>query len=280
MVAIDPHAHTVHSDGTCTATQLVTQAKAAGLDYVGLTDHDTTAGWDEAIAAAKSHGMGLIPGAEVSSQWQGQSVHILAFLFEPQDPGLLQMFTQTIQGRVDRMRTMVERMQPDFPDLSFDRVLERSGGAVGRPHLADELIELGHFPNRAAVFKTALANNSPYYEPQTAPDVIEAVKTIRNAGGVPVLAHPFGSSRDAPLPTEVVREMVDAGLLGLEVNHPEHGETQREQASQLARSFGLFETGGSDFHGLGKPNRLGQDTMEEATLAQIAAFGKTKAVHP
>ncbi len=279
MSVIDPHAHTRASDGTCSSTELLEAALEAGLTHVGITDHDTVDGWEEAETAARRVGVGLIRGAEVSATWQGRSVHILALLPNPEDAALSASFERVRKSRENRIEEMVSAMVRDFPKLSFEAVAARGrGGVLGRPHLADELVSLGYVEEWSAAFKTILAPSSPYYVPQDAPDVTRAVELIRGAGGVPILAHPQARGRSRPLAREVIEEMVDAGLAGIEVHHRDHDEAGILAAKQLAKEFGLLITGGSDFHGSGKPNRLGENVTAPEVLAEIAEQGSTEVI--
>lgn len=279
MARIDPHAHTSVSDGTSSPTQLVQAAKDVGLTHVGVTDHDTTAGWEEAEQAARDLGVGLVRGAEVSANWQGRSVHILALLPDPHDFALQDSFKRTQRTRSSRIKRMVEAMAPDFPKLSWEAVALRGKGAtIGRPHLADELVSLGYVPNRSAAFESLLSSAGPYYIPQDVPDVVAAVELIRGAGGVPILAHPQARGRSRPLASEVVEEMVDAGLAGIEVYHRDHDEAGKIAALVMAEKFDLLVTGGSDFHGSGKPNRLGENFTTEETLARIEEQGSIEVI--
>ena len=270
MKLVDPHAHTLHSDGTDTAAELVRAAVAEGLDGVGITDHDTVSGWDEAAQEASALGIDLIRGVEVSAQWDGRPVHILAFLPNPSDAELMRVFDSTRKSRTTRLQRMVKNLSADYPSLTWGAVEARGGGApLGRPHLADELVALGYFPNRSAAFEWALHPRGPYWERQESVDPVEAVRIIRGAGGVPVFAHPRASKRGMTIPTDVVAEMVAAGLFGLERDHRDHSPADRKDVKCWAKMFGLPMTGGSDYHGLGKPNRLGENTIDPNVLAQI-----------
>lgn len=276
MIRIDPHAHTVLSDGTDAPRNLVAEAKAAGLDYVGITDHDTTVGWDEARDAAREFGVGLIPGVEFSAQWQGRPVHVLGLLIDPTNQALQQEFLNAKNSRAERLARMVVNMQRDFPGLSWENVEARADGApMGRPHLADELVDLGYVGNRSEAFKRILSPAGPYWERQRTVSPRVAVELIRGAGGVPILAHPQATKRGRPVPQEVVQEMVDAGLFALERDHRDQEEADRVEVDRLAAYFKVPVTGGSDYHGTGKPNRLGENLTSPEVFAQICEEGTT-----
>ncbi len=276
---IDPHAHTIKSDGTDTPTGLIQAAKKAGLDVVGITDHDTMAGWDEAAEAASAHGIGLLRGVEVSSVYQGHSVHVLGYLMDPLDPGLNTLFLEAQSSRSTRLREMADNLAQDYPLISWESILARAqGGALGRPHLADELIERGYFANRAEAFAFVLSPQSPYFVPQRMPTPAEAVALIRAGGGVPVLAHPQSAPRGWTVPEEVVAQMVQGGLFGIERDHRDHEAVGRIEVDRVAKRFGLATTGGSDYHGSGKPNALGENLLGQYILAQIEEQGTSEVI--
>ncbi|KGM09949.1 PHP domain-containing protein [Cellulomonas carbonis] len=278
---IDLHTHSYVSDGTDAPAALVADAARAGLDVVALTDHDTTAGWDEAAAAAREHGVVLVPGMELSCRAGGTSVHLLSYLHDPEDAALLAEAEETRGSRLRRAHRMVELLAADL-DITWADVEAQTepGTTVGRPHVADALVALGHVPDRSAAFATLLAAGSPYYVPHHAPDAVRAVELVRAAGGVPVLAHPRASERGAVVPEAVIRRMVDAGLAGLEVDHRDHTGSQREHLRGLAQSLGLLVTGSSDYHGAGKPNLLGENLTSPDVLQAIEDQGRRKVVRP
>ncbi len=281
MTIIDPHAHTLHSDGTDTPYGLLRAAKDAGVDVVGITDHDTFAGWVEAEEAAVAHGVGLIRGVEVSAQWKGRPVHVLALLPDPQDAAMLEAFEQTRSSRKNRLRKMVQNLSVEFPDLTWENVERRAAGApLGRPHLADELVTLGHTADRSQAFEWILHPHGPYYERQFCMDPVDVVKMIRVAGGVPVFAHPQASSRGRTIPEDIVAEMVDAGLFALERDHRDHTVADRAEVDRLAKLFGLPVTGGSDYHGAGKPNRLAENTTDPSLIHEIEEQGFIEVIRP
>lgn len=276
---IDLHTHSRASDGTDSPAGVVTAAAAAGLDVVGLTDHDTTAGWAEAAAAATSAGVALVRGTEVSARARGISVHLLSFLQDPAHPALLAELTRTRSARLDRARAMVDLLGPDY-GLTWDDVIAQTvpGTTVGRPHIADALVARGVVVDRTAAFATMLLPRSKYYVPHYAPDVLDAVVAVRASGGVPVFAHPGADGRGRIVTDEVIEAMADAGLAGLEVHHRDHSPLQVARLTALAARLGLLITGSSDYHGAGKPNRIGENVTERAVLDAIEARGTTPVV--
>lgn len=277
---IDLHAHTSHSDGTDTPAGLVDAAVAAGLDVVALTDHDVMTGWAEAGARAEEVGLTVVPGVEISCRHRGVSIHLLAYLPDPTHRGLLAELEASREARLGRMEAMVDRLaRAGFPLTYADVVAQAEEGAtLGRPHLADALVAAGVFADRAAAFAEVLHDSSPYYVGHYAPDPVQAVRLVREAGGVPVMAHPFASARGRTVTDEVVVTMIGAGLAGLEAYHRDHDAAGTARAERLAAAHGLFVTGASDYHGSGKENVLGEHTTEVDVLASILAAGTGSAV--
>ena len=269
---IDLHAHTSVSDGTETPAGLVAAAVDAGLDAVAITDHDATTGWQEAFDAARGTGLTVVPGLELSTQLDLASVHLLGYLVDPGHPGLVAETERIRAERLDRARSMVERISVDYPDLTWERVQQHTtpGATVGRPHIADALVDLGHVPDRSAAFRSILHWQGGYYRPHEAPPPIEGVRLIAAAGGVPVIAHPGAAGAPRVLTDEVMRRLVDAGLGGLEIAHRDNRPEQLPRLRALADRYDLVRTGSSDYHGAGKPNRLGENTTDPDQLARIA----------
>ena len=272
---IDLHTHSNVSDGTQTPAELVAAAAQARLDVMALTDHDSTAGWAEALAAARVHGTGLIPGMEISCKTDhGVSVHLLCYLQNPQHPGLLEEITKARTARLSRAERMVELLSEDYP-LSWADVIAQvaPGATIGRPHIADALVAAGIVPDRTEAFASILTSRSRYFVSHYAADPVQAVELVRAAGGVPVFAHPVAAARGRVAPPEVFHDMIDAGLLGLEVEHRDNPAEGRSWLRKLARERRLFITGSSDYHGAGKPNLLGENLTEQAVLERILEYG-------
>jgi predicted metal-dependent phosphoesterase TrpH len=278
-VRIDLHVHSTASDGTDSPAEVMAEAAAAGLDAVALTDHDTTAGWDEAGVAARELGLTLVPGAEISCQIGGIGVHMLAYLHDPQDPAILEEEAQTRLARLDRAQRMVRRMSRDY-DITWADVLEHVDPAatVGRPHLADALVASGVVDSRDEAFAGILSSRSPYYLGHYAPDAERIVRLIRRAGGVPVMAHPMAGKRGRLVTFDDIADLADAGLVGLEVDHRDNEPGDREMLRGLAQELGLLATGSSDFHGTGKQNRIGENSTAPEVLEKIIALGTPERV--
>ncbi|MCU1505640.1 MAG: 3,5-nucleoside bisphosphate phosphatase [Microbacteriaceae bacterium] len=275
---IDLHTHSSVSDGTETPAQLIRAAVAAGLGTVGLTDHDSTAGWQEAFATASGTGLTVIPGMELSTRHGWKSVHLLAYLFDPTNAALIAETARIRQARLHRAESIVQKLAADYDIEWADVVAQTTEGAtVGRPHIADALVAKGHVATRSAAFASILHPRNGYFEPHYAPEPLAAVKLVRAAGGIPVLAHPGTRGRDDVIPADKLKALVDAGLFGLEIHHRENTESGRARLVELAERYGLEVTGSSDYHGAGKPNRLAENTTEPDVLERLiaAATGMT-----
>ncbi len=271
---IDLHTHSTASDGTDAPAALVSAAAAAGLDVVGITDHDTAGGWSAAAAEAQRVGVALVPGIEVSALSNGVTVHVLAYLPDPESPALVAAMAATRESRTSRARRMADLLAADFP-LTWDDVLAQTkpGTTIGRPHLADALVSAGVVSDRSVAFASILAPYGPYYVPHAAPTAEAAVLAIVAAGGVPVFAHPGADGRGRVVTDDVIAELATVGLRGLEVFHRDHDARQRDRLLGLAGELGLVVTGSSDYHGKGKPNELGENTTAPHVLAQIEEWG-------
>lgn len=271
---IDLHAHSSVSDGTQTPAELVEEAVAAGLGALAITDHDSTAGWVPAFEAAEGSGMLVVPGMELSTQQDGASVHILAYLVDPAEPALLARTEQTRAERLTRAESMVRRIAADYA-LDWEDVLAQAtpGATIGRPHIADALVARGHVPDRSAAFASILHWRGGYYRPHPAPTPLEGVQLIVGAGGVPVLAHPGARGPDHVISDSRLRALVDAGLAGVELRHRDNAPSSIARWTRDAERYGLLTTGSSDYHGAGKPNVLAENETDAATLAAILERG-------
>ncbi len=280
-VRADLHVHSRCSDGTGTPGDVVAEAAAAGLNVIALTDHDTTQGWAEAVDAAHRHGIALLRGAEVSTRRGSLSVHILSYLHDPAHPGLTAEFDKSRRSRATRAQRMVESVAQEY-DLSWADVKAQvtPGATLGRPHIADALVAKGHFDTRDEVFGHVLGNGSRHYVGYYCADPVDAIRLILDAGGVPVLAHPLATARGRTLTTEGIVELIDAGLAGIEAYHRDNDPDRRDWLAQLARDHGLIVTGSSDYHGTGKPNRLGEFTTAAPQVRRIAEAGSTPVIDP
>jgi len=267
---IDLHTHTRVSDGTETPAELIGAAIAAGLGTVAITDHDSTAGWAEAFEAARGTGLAVVPGIELSTQLEYASVHVLGYLVDPEHPDLVDEMARIRQERFGRAESMVGRIGRDY-DLTWADVLAQTqpGTTVGRPHIADALVAKGIVPDRTAAFQSILNWRGGYYQPHKAPLPVTGVELIVAAGGVPVIAHPGARGPSSLFDDAKIRDLVRAGLAGLELHHRDNAPAQLPRWRAWADEHRLIVTGSSDYHGAGKPNRLGEHTTEPDQLARI-----------
>jgi predicted metal-dependent phosphoesterase TrpH len=277
-VLIDLHTHSSASDGTDPPAEVMARARARGLDVVALTDHDTQAGIAEA-RAARPDGLTLVPGMELSCDLAGRSVHLLAYLFDPEDPVLSAESDLIRNDRTNRAIAMVARLADLGAGVTWEQVAIADGGVVGRPHIARALVASGAIATTEEAFTSDwIGDGGRAFVDRYAPGLARAVGLVRAAGGVPVLAHPRSPGYE--IPDEVIESVAGAGLAGIEVFHFDHDETARARLAQLAKSLNLIMTGGSDDHGSYQPGGqasrgLGRDTTPpqeyERLLAQAAA---------
>ncbi len=247
------------------------EAKAAGLDVVALTDHDTTAGWDDAAAALPS-GLSLVRGAELSCSRGGISLHLLAYLFDPAEPKLAGVRAMLRASRISRAEQMVQLMVDDGHPVSWEQVRGLAEGTVGRPHIAQALMVHGLVGSVTEAFAPEwIGTRGRYWVAKAELDVVEAVRLVVAAGGVAVFAHPAASKRGRTVGDEVIALMAAAGLVGLEVDHVDHDEPEREHLRGLAAELGLLTTGASDFHGENKTVRLGAHLTTEAAYDALVS---------
>ncbi len=273
----DLHTHSVRSDGHHTPREVVELAHAAGLDGVALTDHDTGDGLTEALEAGDELGLEVIPGTEFSAELGGRSVHVLAYWHDHTEAALATELLRLRDARSDRALRMVENFNALGVPISLARVLEIAAGApVGRPHLAQAVVEVGACADEREVFERYLADGGPADAPKHAVDPVRAVELLRGAGGVVVLAHPalFGA-RDGSeeIPTDVLGAMVEAGLAGVEAEHPAHSRPAVERWTALARRYGLLVTAGSDHHGGEREVPVGAAVTGRETLERLRSLG-------
>ncbi|MFI1162660.1 PHP domain-containing protein [Streptomyces sp. NPDC020801] len=267
---IDLHTHSTASDGTDSPAELVHNAAAAGLDVVALTDHDTTRGHAEAIAALPE-GLTLVTGAELSCRIDGISMHMLAYLFDPEEPTLLAERELVRDDRVPRAKGMIAKLNALGVPVTWEQVARIAGdGSVGRPHVASALVELGVVPTVSDAFTGQwLADGGRAYVEKHETDPFEAVRLVKAAGGVCVLAHPAAAKRGRTVPESAIAELAAAGLDGIEVDHMDHDAGTRARLRALAGELGLLVTGSSDYHGSRKTVSLGEFTTDPEVYGEI-----------
>jgi len=277
---IDLHTHTTCSDGTDSPRELVNKAIAQGLEVLGISDHDTTSGWDEATQTLRGT-LKLALGAEISCLTNdGISVHMLGMLFDPLHVEMQQVLEETRDGRLPRMRKMIEKMRSEGMDISIEDVVSAmpEGATMGRPHLADALVAKKIVKSRDEAFVELLHNDSRFYVSHAAPTPVEAISLIRRAGGVAVIAHPFASHRGEILKAEDFSELVAVGLNGIEVDHRDQNPDERAMLRVIARELNLVMTGSSDYHGTGKLNSLAENHTSREQWEKLEAQANARRV--
>jgi len=277
---IDLHTHTTSSDGTDSPFALVKKALACGVTTLGITDHDTIAGWSEATTALQPQ-IELVLGAEISClTTDGVSVHMLGLLFDGENIALQQILADSRDTRIPRMRKMVELLQADGIAISLEDVYAATpeGATVGRPHLADALVRNGVVASRDEAFLNLLSNESKYYVTHAAPTPVDAVHAIRAAGGVAVIAHPFASRRGQVITSEAFLDLFAAGLNGIEVHHRDQSAEEQQNLMDIASDLNLVVTGSSDYHGLGKLNAIAENTTHPAQWEALEAQADARRV--
>lgn len=277
---IDLHTHSTCSDGTESPRELVRAARRAGLDVVAITDHDTAAGWDEAGEEAVRVGVELVRGMELSTRHAGRSVHLLAYLTDPTDAGLLAETERVVAGRRDRIPALLEKLTGAGIEITAEDIDRATppGAVTGRPHVADALVARGVVASRDEAFATVLGPRGPGFVRRYATPLVEAIELVSRAGGVSVLAHPWARSSREVLDPATIAALQQRGLTGVEVDHQDHPEEVRRELRGLAGELGLVATGSSDWHGAGKADHdLGCNTTDPEQYALLRAAARRAA---
>jgi predicted metal-dependent phosphoesterase TrpH len=284
-VLIDLHTHTNASDGTDTPSQLIDKAINKRLDVLALTDHDTTRGWAEASSALLNHpsnsNMQLVLGSEISCQDEnGISIHMLGLLFDGDYQPLIQELEKTRENRLSRMEKIVSRLNEAGIEITLAEVYaqKRDDATLGRPHLADALVARGHVASREEAFAALLHNKSKYYINHYSPSPMDAIKLIKAAGGVAIIAHPLASQRGRTISLDLFDQLIAAGLDGVEVDHRDHSDLEKSELLRLAIERDLIVTGSSDYHGTGKMNELAEHTTNPAQWEALEARANSRRV--
>jgi len=279
-VKIDLHTHSNFSDGTDRPSELINKALSQGITTLALTDHDTVAGWDEAIEWLRP-GMDLVLGSEISCQTEdGISVHMLSLLFDRGNQPLQEMMAATRDNRLGRMERIIAKMNAAGIEITIEEVHAQlsEGATLGRPHLADALVAKGLAKSRDEVFADWLANSSPFYVAHYSPTPEVAIAAIKAAGGVAVIAHPLASLRGRVVSLESFDSYIAAGLDGIEVKHRDQTLEQQELLLSIATSADLAMTGSSDYHGNGKMNELAEFTTDPVQWEKLEARANARRV--
>jgi len=270
MDRIDLHTHSTFSDGTNSVAENVGLALERGLAGIAITDHDTTGGYDEAHAAASGSDLEIIPGIEFSAEYDGASLHVLAYWVDPTHQGLRDELKRLTDTRFRRGELMIEKLQELGYDISFERVREIAGDdLIARPHVAEAMVEAGIVTTEKQAFDEFISDDGPAYVPKHALDPIHSLALIRDAGGVCVLAHPGMWKGSGSVPDALIEGMAEGGMGGLEVDHPDHDDAHRAHYGDLAARLGLVRTGASDCHGSRYGYRLGCETTPRELVDEL-----------
>ena len=248
MKRIDLHVHTTASDSTASPAEAVRLAKEAGLSAIAITDHDTISGYAEAAEAGKALGVEVVPGIEISTKY-GRAVHILGYYIDPDSDKLAPVLEWVVHDRDERNRKMAELMATDGLPVSYEEMHRRFGAVIGRPHFAEVLVELGLAKDIRDAFDRYVEKGQKYYLPRNFLSIERSIEIIREAGGVPVLAHPFQYQLDDAGLRELIEHCMESGLQGMECRYSGYSVEQSKYLGRLAEEYGLIKTGGSDFHG-------------------------------
>jgi hypothetical protein len=241
---VDLHTHTSYSDGYYSPAELVIKAKNAGIDILGISDHDNVKGIPEAIETGKKIGVEIIPGLEISSDLKDREVHILAYFFEPDNKELERYLTFFREERLKRAIRIIDKLRALGFNISIEDVLKRTNhSAVGRPHIAQTMVEEGLTSSYFEAFNKYIGNGCPAFEKKVHLSPQSACKIISDAGGLSFIAHP------GFMPEVLLKELIDAGVDGIEVIHPSHSQQQIKFYRGIVNEYFLLESGGSDFHG-------------------------------
>lgn len=258
MIHIDLHLHTTHSDGTLSPTQLVDLCASRGLKVLAISDHDSTTGIPEATTAATRHDIEIIKAIELSTDVPGSEIHMLGYFVNTEDASFQDLLTQFRAGREDRGRKMVEKLNGLGIEISWEQVDRIADGAsVGRPHIAQAMVERGYMKYKKDAFDQYLGRNGPAYVERMRLEPEDAVKVLVDNGALPVMAHPlYYERKDMTKLRTMVANLKDAGMVGLEVYYGEFSGEEVEMLKGLAQELGLVPCGGSDYHASGNPGEV------------------------
>ncbi len=269
---IDLHTHSTYSDGTDTPTTLVAKAQQAGVGVLGLCDHDNFDGLPEAMEMGRRIGVRVIPGIELSACEGDNSIHVLGYGADANDPELTAELRKIVDSRSERIPQTLTLLAELGVQISLEEVRKKAAGsAIGRPHVADAMIDAEYVANRDEAFEKYLAVGKPAYVTRYATEIGRAIDLIHQAGGAAVLAHPMIEGRGEQMEVELIEQLTRRhGLDGIEVDHPSHDNHSRELLRQLGHRLGLVRTGGSDYHGTGKiGHELGCETTRWTAAQEL-----------
>jgi len=270
MPGYDLHSHSSRSDGTLGPAEVMVLAAQRDLAGVALTDHDTFDGLKEAAATAEDLGLEFVPGIEFSAEYDGASLHILGYWVDPDDLEIEAELLRLTATRFRRGEMIVEKLRELGFDVSLERVLELAGGeAIARPHIAQAMVEAGIVTDEKEAFDRYISDEGLAYVPKHALPPLDALRLIGQAGGVCVLAHPGMWRGSDTVPDALIEEMATAGMVGIEVRHPDHDEEMRAKYAAMAERLDLVATAASDCHGERYGFRMGEERTDAEAFAEL-----------
>lgn len=264
-MAVDLHTHTIASDGSLKPRQLIERAKQVGLKAIAITDHDTVDGLQEGLEAAQSFQIELIPGIELNSYHGEDEIHVLGYFINWRDKKFRNILSELASERIRRVQQIISRLGELGIHLCFEQVKSLAGqGVIGRPHLAQILINHSYAESIKDAFERYLVKGAPAYVPREKISVEQAIKIVKEAKGIPVLAHPGLITAQ-----EIVPQLLKAGFVGMEVYHPDHNPEQEKHYLETCRDYKLIATGGSDFHGDFRETELGRPRVNYKVIQEL-----------
>jgi hypothetical protein len=270
MSGYDLHSHSNRSDGTLSPSEEMALAASRNLAGVALTDHDTFDGLAEAVASAASLGLEFAPGIEFSAEYDGASLHLLGYWVDPDDPGIEAELLRLTATRFRRGEMIVEKLRALGFDITVGRVLELAGGeAIARPHIAQAMVEAGIVADEKEAFDRYISDDGLAYVPKHALQPMDALRLIGEAGGVCALAHPGMWRGSDTVPDGLIEELAAGGMVGIEVNHPDHDDERRTKYAAIAERLDLIPLSSSDCHGARYDYRMGKERTDPATFAEL-----------
>ncbi len=264
---VDLHTHTTASDGRLEPRQLVELAHRIGLRAIAITDHDTVAGLEEGIAAGHEFGVEVIPGIELSTEDNGNDIHMLGYFIDHRNKDFIEILRYFQSIRLERARKIISKLKDLGVEITIDEVIEIAGNSasIGRPHIAQAILNRGYVSDIQEAFDKYIGADSPAYVPKYKLPTVEGTSFLYKAGGIPVIAHPGLSTT----PDYVEFLARNGHIRGIEVWHPEHTPEQVMEYYRLAEKYGLIKTGGSDFHGIPGKSKLGQVSVAYVSVAAL-----------
>ena len=273
MGRVDLHLHSIYSDGMLSPKELVKRAKEVGLSAISLTDHDNVSGIDEALRYGPKYGIEVIPGVELSTSEQGLDTHILGYFIDKDNSSLKRHLEFFRQHRIKRAKKIVENLNTMGCRITFEQVKKKSiSENIGRPHIADAMVECGFVHTLDEAFYKFLGDNKAAFVPKYKIGTLDAILMIKNAGGLSFLAHP-----SCDLPEKLIIEFIKRGLNGIEVLHPRHSQRDIDYFRAIIKQYNILESGGSDYHSeQGNQAQIGEYVLPYQIVTKMRTYLSTR----